>query len=38
MVELLLPKNSKIVEGKHYTEKGPKDKVKTFFEDFLSIF
>ena len=30
MVELLLPKNSKIVEGKHYTEKGPKDKVKTF--------
>ena len=30
MVELLLPKNSKIVEGKHYTEKGPKDKIKTF--------
>ena len=30
MVELLLPKNSKIIEGKHYTEKGPKDKVKTF--------
>ena len=30
MVELLLPKNSKIVEGKHYTEIGPKDKVKTF--------
>ena len=30
MVELLLPKNSKIVKGKHYTEKGPKDKVKTF--------
>ena len=30
MVELLLPKNSKIVEGKHYTEKGPKDNVKTF--------
>ena len=30
MVELLLPKNSKIVEGKHYTEKGSKDNVKTF--------
>ena len=30
MVELFLPKHSKIVEGKHYTEKGPKDKVKTF--------
>jgi succinate dehydrogenase / fumarate reductase iron-sulfur subunit len=30
MVELLLPKNSKIVEGKYYSEKGSKDNVKTF--------
>ena len=30
MVELLLPKNSKIIEGQHYREKGPKENVKTF--------
>ena len=30
MVELLLPKNSKVVEGDHYTEKGSKKSLKTF--------
>jgi succinate dehydrogenase / fumarate reductase iron-sulfur subunit len=30
MVELLLPKNSKVVKGDHYTEKGSKKSLKTF--------
>ena len=30
MVELLLPKNSKVVKGYHYTEKGSKKSLKTF--------
>ena len=30
MVELLLPKNSKVVKGDYYTEKGPKKSLKTF--------
>ena len=30
MVELLLPKNSKVVKGAHYTEKGSKKSLKTF--------
>ena len=30
MVELLLPKNSKVVTGDHYTEKGSKKSLKTF--------
>jgi len=32
MVELLLPKNSKVVKGDHYTEKGSKKKFKNFFD------
>ena len=30
MVELLLPKNSKVVKGEHYSEKGYKKNLKTF--------
>ena len=30
MVELLLPKNSKVVKGDNYTEKGSKKSLKTF--------
>ena len=30
MVELLLPKNSKVVKGKHYYEKGSKKNIRTF--------
>ena len=30
MVELLLPKNSRVVKGDHYSEKGSKKSLKTF--------